>query len=391
MRQNPLVTAAQLDKIGLNWIWDFGFLRPQELGNLLWPKSTHSTKNAERIARKWLADGLILRRTLPKHAGTVLVLSKAGAEFLSHEFGIDAKSGKDIGEMTAGVWSPPKTWRHDILAAGVLALMRRDGHTIYPEQKLRRENPNKLVPDGIALKIKDGTPYAVWLEIESARKTGKRMDTMCKSLIAAASGTSVKLSGITCTQAAVAYNPAQTDERDYSLDHHQRVVNALRKFARSDFPVHFLELKKTGVGVASYTLKTGLIEADAVTQAVARMSWSTRKSDSGEQEHYTYIPDLVDFCYTQKGDLWIARLTLLDADNEEEERFVRFRTQKALKRYAAKLDLGLIKLAPADDVNATRERRIGSGDGVGRAHHPRRTLSSSTSATFSVRSPCPGT
>lgn len=347
MRQNPLVTAAQLDKIGLNWIWNFGFLRPQELGLLLWPKSTHSTKNAERIARKWLADGLILRRTLPKHAGTVLVLSKAGAEFLSHEFGIDAKSGKDIGEMTAGVWSPPKTWRHDILAAGVLALMRRDGHTIYPEQKLRRENPNKLVPDGIALTIKDGTPYAVWIEIESARKTGKRMDTMCKSLIAAASGTSVKLSGITCTQAAVAYDPAQTDERGYELDHHQRVINALRKFARSDFPVHFLELKKTGVGITGYTLKTGVIEADAVTQAVARMIWSTHTSESGEQEHRTYahMPGFHEFCYTRKDDAWVLRLIPAD-EYEDAEKILRFGTLKALKRYAAKLDLGLIKLTP---------------------------------------------
>jgi len=342
MPQNPLTTAAQNDSTGLKWIWDFGFLRPQELGTLLWPDAKHASKAGERIARKWLKDGLILRRELPNHSGSVLVLSKAGAEYLSHAQGIDARSGKDIGSMTAGDWSPPATWRHDLLASGLLALLRRDGYTIMPEQLLRRENPNKLVPDGIA--IKDGK--AIWIEVESARKTGSHMDKMCRSLIAAARGAGVTvLSGITCTQAAVAYDPAQTDERGHALGHHQRVCAGLKRYTPTDIALQFIQLKKTGAGVSGYEIALGLIEADAITRAMAKMTWSERMGDGGEQEHYTQaIPGLFEIAYARKDDAWMARLILDEDCYDPTTKSLRFNTLKDLKRYAAKMSLGMIKV-----------------------------------------------
>jgi len=338
MPQNPLATAAQLDKYGLKWIWDFGFLRPQELGVLLWPGAKHASKAGERIARKWLKDGLVLRRELPNHSGSILVLAKAGAEHLSHAFGIDARSGKDVGSMTAGDWSPPKTWRHDLLAAGLLALMRRDGYTIMPEQLLRRENPNKLVPDGIAIR----GDKAIWIEVESARKTGPHMDKMCRSLIAAARGVGVTvLSGITCNHAAIAYDPAQSDERGHALSHHQRVCAALEKHTPTDIALHFIKVKKTGAGVSGYEIALGLVEANAITQAAAAQMWTERAIDGGTERYTQWLPGLIEMSYTRRSEGWIASLILDDED--QTVKTLRFDTLKSLKRYAARLSLGLIK------------------------------------------------
>ena len=133
MKHQGLQRSAVIDIQGLTAIWDFGWLRPQELGRLMWPEATHQVKYAERIARKWCDKGLILSRKLPAHNGTALVLSESGARLLRESIGVAAQSGKDWGETRNGAWMAPRWWRHDLVANSLLSIMAARGHHVIPE------------------------------------------------------------------------------------------------------------------------------------------------------------------------------------------------------------------------------------------------------------------
>ena len=116
MKHQGLQRSAVIDIQGLTALWDFGWLRPQELGRLLWPEATHQVKYAERIARRWSEKGLVLSRKLPAHNGTAMVLSESGARLLRESIGVAVQSGKDWGETRNGAWMAPRWISRD--AAG---------------------------------------------------------------------------------------------------------------------------------------------------------------------------------------------------------------------------------------------------------------------------------
>jgi len=174
----------------LLYISDFTWLRATELGRLLHPGQPHSRKYAEAHLRKLCELQLVIPRQLPgANAGRAYVLSSRGARQLNEWLCADGYStGKDWGRTKEGVWTPPTSWRHDLIATGVLSLMGERGYDIYSEPYLRHIEPEaKKHPDGLIADRERG--FSIWLEVENARKSGRNIDQLVVALAEASRAT----------------------------------------------------------------------------------------------------------------------------------------------------------------------------------------------------------
>lgn len=278
----PLEQRRLNDANGLLFVHQFGWLRTAELGKLLWPDSPASRQAADRLVRSWIERQLIIVRELPDGAGRALVLATAGVRLLA-ENNIAAGSGKDIGRFTSDSWLPPASWRHDIIAHGVLCELHRRDYRIYPEMELRRHSRNHIkIPDGFAIKDNQG----IWLEVEHSRKSGKEMRNLAHALSIVASGQATSIAGIKPAIAMVAFLPSSVDERGHVLSHQTRVRNAIQNIAKSDVSICWAKCTLLGsAGVGSVDFQKESISVDR-TSAVLRIlnasGWSDH--DNGGQE-----------------------------------------------------------------------------------------------------------
>jgi hypothetical protein len=265
---------------GLRWIAEFGWLRASELGCLMYPENDHARKQGERLARSLVDRGLILERMLPERAGRALVLATRGVRLLA-DSGVDARSGKDIGEVEKGSWRPPATWRHDLIAAQVLVDLYKKGWDIQPEHLLRRTAGwLAKMPDGIAFRsapsASSSAAQVVWLEVEASRKTGAAMRQLADALVTVSAGACVAVAGRPPTHAVVAYAVAALDERGCGLDHRARVRAAVAAAARRDVQVTWAECTMRGVNVEHVRYDSDVIEADrasAVLKIIDAGGW----------------------------------------------------------------------------------------------------------------------
>ena len=272
---------------GLLWIHRFGWLRSVELGRLMWPREKYSRTRADRIIRGWLARHLVIARQLPDGARRAVALSASGARLLQAAGNTSAFSGKDWGKTDGTRWSPDHAWRHDLMAAGVLTLLFEDGYTILPEKSLRRENPRlPKIPDGLAWK--EGC--VIWLEVESARKTGKAMSELASAIDIVASGQSRHVSGHRPNIAMVAYADAAQDERGHGLNHRQRLIAALQKTARQDVELCWAQSQLVGCGVAKVTLTTERVIADRASRILKVLDAGGWRPDANGCFVATYGP-----------------------------------------------------------------------------------------------------
>lgn len=228
----------QNDIWGLYWVSQFGWLRPVELGLLLWPDASKSsaTKQANRLVLHWRKNRFVIERVLPGRCGRALVLARNGVRYLAEEAGIVAQTGKDIGRFPddeSGEWLPPISWKHDILAASFLVALNGNGWEIKPENAIRRElsgaaaarkttTKNAKIPDGIA--TKEGK--TAWIEVESSSKTGAPAKHLARNLIAAASG-NLSVLGFDFNKVFVVYDPNSTNYKGYRIDHKYRITQAI--------------------------------------------------------------------------------------------------------------------------------------------------------------------
>lgn len=263
-----------LDKSGLTYIRNFGWLRTQELGRILWPKNKFAIKYAERQTRKWLKNELVIARNLPNHNGTAYVLGEKGVRFLAENANIMAKSGKDWGD-TNKIWTAPIWWKHDLLANGLLALLYEQGYQVVPERQIRRENPGILkIPDGLAIKGNN----VIWLEVESHRKSGKFMDDMVKAILNIHDAPA--LSGFQPNRAVVAYAKTSRDERIYNLNHELRVTEGIKRQAQKDVDLDFIELELVGAGPVKFSYYNKPIESDRVRVEMSNIFWDKQPDGS---------------------------------------------------------------------------------------------------------------
>lgn len=273
------------DANGLRFVHEFGWLRTAELGKLLWPNSPACRQAADRLARSWIERQLVIVRELPQGAGRAIVLAAAGVCLLA-EHGIAARSGKDIGRHTSEDWLPPATWRHDLIAHGVLCELHRRGYRIYTEVELRRHTKHHVkIPDGFAVKENHG----IWLEVEQARKTGKAMGDLAHALSVVASGQASAIAGHKPTVAMVAFVPSSVDERGYVLSHQMRVRNAIQAVAKGDKSIYWAQCTLLGsAGVGHIDFQRELIRADCATSVLKILSASGWRADDGGGQKATY-------------------------------------------------------------------------------------------------------
>lgn len=280
---NSIEKRRQNDLAGLLFVHHFGWLRAIELGALLFPKNATSAEAANRIIRGWEKRRLVIVRELPDRAGKAVVLATAGVRFLQ-ENGHQASSGKDLGSTSGGEWKPPASWRHDLIAAGVLAELRKMGYGVIPEAELRRKASDcPKLPDGV-LRSPDGA--WIWLEVEHARKTGRSLRDLGKALALASAGEIKAIAGVSCTAALVAYC-VTTDERGYQINHKERVLKAISEHAQKPLEVLIARCEMSGAGVASLTLEKTRIEPEkwlAVRRVLDSNGWIETKD--GVQSHY---------------------------------------------------------------------------------------------------------
>lgn len=244
------------DIAGLKFVHDFGWLRAAELGALLFPKTATATVAASRVIRSWEQRRFVIVRELPERSGKAVVLAAAGVRFLE-ENGHRASSGKDLGSTGPEGWRPPASWRHDLIAAGVLAEMRKRGYSVIPETTLRRSPSDATkLPDGL---LRSPQGVWIWLEVEHARKTGRSLKDLGKALALAASGEIKAVAGVNCTAAMIAYCDT-TDERGYVVNHRERVLKAITEHAKQAVDVLLVRCMMVGVGVGSLSIEKARIE-----------------------------------------------------------------------------------------------------------------------------------
>lgn len=261
------------DRDGLDWVHRFGWLRTFELGALLWPDTNEQsrTRQANRLARSWIERGLVLERVLPEGSGRALVLATGGVRLLS-EYGVEANTGKDIGKLIDGQWLPPLTWRHDLLATGVLIDLYLRGYEVLPEAHIRRHAGNLVkIPDGLAIKNKT----VVWLEVESARKTGKAMRELADALCVVGNGKAAPICGHKPTNALVAYPADLKDERGHALSHRTRVRTAVAEAAKSDVGIDWAACAIRGAaGVGAIKYEREIVQANRAAAILKRLDWN---------------------------------------------------------------------------------------------------------------------
>lgn len=298
--QNAQLQRRRKDAQGLLFIHRFGWLRTAELGKLLWPGMATARQSADRLARSWINRRLVLSRQLPEGAGRALVLAAAGVSLLSSE-GIIASSGKDIGKITGTEWRAPITWRHDLIAHGVLCELHRLGFTVHPEAELRRHEMRLAkIPDGLA--VKGGE--VLWLEVENARKTGKAMNTLAEALVIIASGQAAHVLGYRPTAALVAYVPSVLDERGYAISHKHRVSTAVAKATKADIALRWAECSLLGTaGIGSIVFSEERIASDRAGRILKTLEASGWQKGDNDVLSVSYA-DYRGFIWEDESGTW---------------------------------------------------------------------------------------
>lgn len=337
---NSTQIGQQNDYKGLIFICKFGLLRAQELGRLMWPQTArHGYPQACRLVKSWLDRGLVIERIFPEGHGRAFVLSKKGATFLKKieqivgnqgaemncEPGIAYRTGANIGSMRDGVWTPPASWKHDLISHGVLARLTEIGWTAYPENQIRTSGEwTGKIPDGLA-KLDD---MVLWLETECAIKNGrKKQKPLVQGLALAAEERLPRVMGLQPTMAGVALDIDATDSRGYRLDHRARVTSAVKKVIKRNLMIVWIECKTENFGVKKMESLVEIVRAAPglrVLQIMDASGWRlVPGSDRAWQVSYSKYratvgesPKSKDFYWQIDGGTRYAAPTLTAAKQE---------------------------------------------------------------------------
>ncbi len=260
------------DLKGLRLVHDHRWLRPMELGVFMWPRQATSIKSAEKIIRKWRAKKWIIERTLPGGAGTAIVLSERGAAQIGAQTGKDWGDHKEDEETGSSNWHPPAKWKHELYQSSLCARLTRMGYKVITENTIRSFiGKKKRIPDGIVI----GDTFRCWLEVESARKSGKLLHEMIRNLIEVATEPETRVClDIKVNGAMLAFSPTQKDERSYRLAHLSRAVRAIRKKARRDISLWLAIMEVDHIGaVMDVTLAPYVVKCDEAARVLDEIDW----------------------------------------------------------------------------------------------------------------------
>lgn len=287
----PRLDASEHAATALHFIARFSWLRAIELGRFVYPNDKHGRKYAEKLLRKLVQLRYVLPRKLPGvGAGTGYVVAARGAAWLNaNVVGSNERNahleeddyfrdGTNWGRTSKdGVWSPPLSWEHDLLTVGVLSFFHEKGAVdVVSERELLRMVPNvkdNKHADGLAItKDPHGQLQTVWLEVERSRKSGENLDAMLKAIVSAQRGKPVTdYPGLPPVKhGMIAVPQACLDERGYSLNHQQRILNRLAKVGvKSDTHINFVLMELKHVTVESIRFATIVAKANGTANEQA--------------------------------------------------------------------------------------------------------------------------
>lgn len=260
-------------------IYNHKWLTVRQLGVVGWSNQSDEAQrvSASRFIRQNIEDGFLLDRLIRDVGGTIATLSRKGEKWMNDR-GYSVMGGYKWGNFNKdGVWEPPANFRHDFMANEFLIVeLNRRMNEINEEKinslsyfvnlsenlvnyqhrnerEFRKASGTIQIPDGVfwdqGLVNNYGEGYlpAYFLEVESYRKTGKKMNRMIYACLkrAAEWENSIKVwqhpnevvkkksevmnFGISNT--VFVYDVNECDERGYKLNHKQRLISAFhRKF-----------------------------------------------------------------------------------------------------------------------------------------------------------------
>ncbi len=285
----------------LDAIGRFGWIRPKELAQIIWPQSENGQKFAERLLRLLRDKKHVLGRQLPGRS-KAYVLTLRGAKAINEYHGSDFVTGVRWGRMENGVWVEPETWRHDLITTGVLINFEQQGYDVYHDWQIRRAHPDVMkIPDGIVVKGKN----CYWIEVENSHKTGDHLISMCKSILAICDGKQEALMGIIPTASMIAYDQAATDYRGHKLDHLRRVTSGLGNLIEDPIKVVSvpLEIKNHGVSSVGKPVWVNIkpTKHQAIAQRIKKLKWvQTIYEDRPDDEYLKYETNDFVFSVTKE-------------------------------------------------------------------------------------------
>lgn len=283
--QQPIdgnILRQQNDLNGLRWVLDFKWLRPVDLGLLLWPTSTDGTRRAYKVIREWTKKQWVLERHHQELGCKVVVLTQGGANLLKQNAIGYATSNSDWGRITNGIWRPAKDWRHDLICTRLALFLLHRGYAIKTERQVRaeyaRQKPDKW-PDLLAMDPTIEATY--WIEVESSRKTGKNMDSLAGTLVSLSEGDGDSLLNLNALPAVAFIEDSRDIQTGHRINHLLRIKRAVRQRAQSTAWLTCFRLDQT---LMSFDHKEIQIDPAWLVQnlrAMAHRSW---------QEHPSFPP-----------------------------------------------------------------------------------------------------
>jgi hypothetical protein len=192
----------------------------------------------------------------------VYVLSKKGADFLNsalqdvdedgvllsdfEQFFSGKSVGKDVDQKPGETWIPCHSWRHDLLAQGVLRKAWAGGSQILTEIEIRQSNSGRRINQkragfnaDIDIKIPDGLINfdGTWtaIEVERSGKFASYGYELARFVLAVSAG-GTHICGRLVTRVAIVYEDPKrrhylSDER-HLADHFERVLAAVQRAMR---------------------------------------------------------------------------------------------------------------------------------------------------------------
>ncbi|TDR27798.1 hypothetical protein [Hydromonas duriensis] len=253
-------------------IYNHKWLTVRQLGVLGWPRQSVEAQrvSAFRFIKTAIKDGLLLERKIERLGGTIAALSKRGARWMG-QHGYSCIGAEQWGEVENGTWFPASNYFHDFMINEFLIVSHAQkmqdfydsiayfdsGHRqphefrYINERELKKSNKMAQVPDGVVWdeSIRDhflANELPVrFIECESYRKTGRKMNKMLTSAIQRykSSNTSISMwlhplqveqgikERLTFGQAKTVfiYDVQQRDERGYRIDHKKRIVQGVHR------------------------------------------------------------------------------------------------------------------------------------------------------------------
>jgi hypothetical protein len=284
------------------------------------------------LVRRWIKQKWVLVRKLPDGAGRAYVLSGTGAARLREAGVASATTGKDWGvydplpasAVAAGKeavkiarrllkWrAPAHTWKHDLLAAGVLSLLHELGFEFFTEPELKDgtlNQKNRKIPDGLAWR--GSTVY--WLEVERADKRGKPLNFLANELHLVGSGRGATVQGKRPTEALVAYIAGGRNKGGTLMKHRQIVTRAIHRIAKETTDVTWAACEMKGHGVQSMTLEEERASAekgDRMLAALERSGWTAEPLK--ENRWFATATEATAHVWCDGQDNWAAQVTFDD-------------------------------------------------------------------------------